>query len=72
MSATDCQFDYKQYQRMFHPKLPEICVYVSQIKRISEYELQRMFRVSKADVPYIYHALLLMGVIELVEGGIDY
>lgn len=57
---------------MFHPKLPEICLHVSNNQRISEYELQRVFRISKDDLIYIFNALHYLGVIRLDEEGAEH
>lgn len=55
---------------MFHPKLPEICLHVTHNLRISEYELQRAFKISKGDIIYIYFALNYLGVINIEDGDI--
>ena len=67
---VDYQFNNKEYRRMFHPRLPEICLHVTHNMRISDYELQRTFRVSKEDILYIYFALSCLGVINLGDGNI--
>lgn len=64
-------FENKEYRRMFHPKLPEICLHVTKNLRISDYELQRTFRVSKDDVIYIYVFLSFLGVISIEDGDIN-
>ncbi|HDZ3924573.1 TPA: hypothetical protein RSZ98_004774 [Escherichia coli] len=66
------QFNKREYRRMFHPKLPEICLHVSNNQRISEYELQRVFRISKDDLIYIFNALHYLGVINLDEERSEY
>lgn len=66
------QFNKREYRRMFHPKLPEICLHVANNQRISEYELQRVFRISKDDLIYVFNALNYLGVIRLDEEGSEH
>lgn len=65
-------FDIKEYRRMFHPKLPEICLHVTTHQRVSDYELQRVFRVSKDDLIYVLVAMSHMGILVLDPVGSEH
>lgn len=57
---------------MFHPKLPEICLHVTTHQRVSDYELQRVFRVSKDDLIYVLVAMSHMGILVLDPVGSEH